>query len=149
MKFTFSEKLNITKGPNLTVTVSHSHSHGLIISSKPSSLSRCIKNENLKSLHVIFRNVSISAISSYWNVTVCFPLVLLSRKSFQDLLNHKLDVGDAFFVQFPLWCKCQDKKPSRETRAIASWNVLSKWNLKLFRTWNFHRSTSLLITFSF
>ena len=120
VKFTFTKKLNITKGPNLTVF------HGLIISSKPSSLSRCIKNENLKSLHVIFRNVSISAISSYWNVTVCFPLVLLSRKSFQDLLNHKLDVGDAFFVQFPLWCKCQDKKPSRETRAISSWNVLSK-----------------------
>lgn len=59
VKFTFTKKLNITKGPNLTVF------HGLIISSKPSSLSRCIKNENLKSLHVIFRNVSISAISSY------------------------------------------------------------------------------------
>ena len=71
MKFTFTEKLNITKGPNLTVTVSHSHSHGLIISSKPSSLLRCIKNENLKKV-----------CTSYFAMFPYLPLALIEMSQF-------------------------------------------------------------------
>lgn len=72
MKFTFTEKLNITKGPNLTVTVSHSHSHGLIISSKPSSLLRLS----------VLRMKTWKVCTSYFAMFPYLPLALIEMSQF-------------------------------------------------------------------